>query len=141
MSRGNVLAQYKRNSVSYTPQGELPEKGRAITGLVVCNYWDLEPLDLLNILTLGCYPEVWIQGTFFLVAEWYKLLPIRVKYYNVHTLKKILTLLTRSNSNIYFLVMLELLIGFKLCKSFPLAIRKQNNTIIIIRKSIFYFKT
>ena len=30
--------------------------------LVVCNGWDLEPLDLLNSLALGCYqpsPEVY----------------------------------------------------------------------------------
>ena len=36
-------------------------KGRAIKELVVCNNWDLEPLDLLNGLALGCYrpsPEV-----------------------------------------------------------------------------------
>ena len=39
----------------------LPDKGCAIKGLVVCNYWDLEPLDLLHSLALGCYqpsPEV-----------------------------------------------------------------------------------
>ena len=41
----------------------LPDKGRAIKGLVVCNNWDLEPLDILNGLALGCYqssPEVLI---------------------------------------------------------------------------------
>ena len=41
----------------------LPDKGHAIKGLVVCNNWDLEPLDLLNGLLLGCYrccPEVLI---------------------------------------------------------------------------------
>ncbi len=41
----------------------LPDKGRAIKGLVVCNSRDLEPLDLLNSLALGCYqpyPEVLI---------------------------------------------------------------------------------
>ncbi len=32
----------------------LPDKGRAIKGLVVCNCWDLEPWDLLNGLDLGC---------------------------------------------------------------------------------------
>ncbi len=40
-----------------------PDKGRAIKGLVVCNKLDLEPLDLLNGLALGCYqlsPEVLI---------------------------------------------------------------------------------
>ena len=41
----------------------LPDKGRTIKGLVVCNDWDLEPLDLLACLGLGCYqpsPEVLI---------------------------------------------------------------------------------
>ncbi len=34
----------------------LPDKGRAINGLVVvCNDCDIEPLDLLNGLALGCY--------------------------------------------------------------------------------------
>ncbi len=39
----------------------LPDKGRAIRELVDCNNWNLEPLDLLNGLALGCYqpsPEV-----------------------------------------------------------------------------------
>ncbi len=39
----------------------LTDKGRAIKVLVVCNNLDLEPLDLLNGLALGCYqtsPEV-----------------------------------------------------------------------------------
>ncbi len=47
----------------YYAQLGLPDKGRAIKGLVVCNNWDLEPLDLLNGLALGCYqpsPEVLI---------------------------------------------------------------------------------
>ena len=39
----------------YHAQLVLPEKGRAINGLVVCNIYDLEPLDLLNGLALGCY--------------------------------------------------------------------------------------
>ena len=33
----------------------LPDKGRAIKGLVVYNSLDLEPQDLLNGLALGCY--------------------------------------------------------------------------------------
>ena len=44
-------------------QLQLPNKGRAIKGLVVCNNWDIKPLDLLNGLALGCYqasPEVLI---------------------------------------------------------------------------------
>ena len=47
----------------YHAQLGLPDKGRAIKGLVVCNIWDLEPLDLLNSLALGCYqpyPDVLI---------------------------------------------------------------------------------
>ena len=42
----------------------IPVKGRSIKGLVVCNNWDLEPLNLLNCLALGCYqpsPEVLIE--------------------------------------------------------------------------------
>ncbi len=37
----------------------LPDKIRAIKGLVVCNDWDLEPFDLLNGLALGCYQPLW----------------------------------------------------------------------------------
>ena len=38
----------------YHAQLGLLDKGRAIKGLVVCNSWDLEPLDLINGLALGC---------------------------------------------------------------------------------------
>ncbi len=41
----------------------LPDNGRAIKGVVACNNWDLEPLDLLIGLALDCYqpsPEVLI---------------------------------------------------------------------------------
>ena len=47
----------------YQAQLGLSDKVRAIKWLVVCNDWDLEPLDLLNSLALGCYqasPEVLI---------------------------------------------------------------------------------
>ncbi len=50
-------------ATQYHAQLGLPDKGRAIKGLVVCNYWDLEPYDLPNGLALGCYqpsPEVLI---------------------------------------------------------------------------------
>ncbi len=40
------------NRRNYHAQLELPDKGRAIKGLVVCNNWDLEPFDLLNGLAL-----------------------------------------------------------------------------------------
>ncbi len=47
-------------------QLELPDKGHAMEGLVVCNDCDLEPFDLLNGLALCCYkpsPEVLIVCT------------------------------------------------------------------------------
>ncbi len=50
MSRGNALAQ-----TQYNAQLVLPDKSRAVKGLVVCYDRDLEPLDLLNSLDLGCY--------------------------------------------------------------------------------------
>ncbi len=37
----------------YHAQLGLPDKGRAIKGLVVCNSWDLEPQDLTKILYLS----------------------------------------------------------------------------------------
>ncbi len=49
------------DATQYHAQFGLPERGRAIKELVVSNSWDLEPLDLLNGLALGCYqpsPEV-----------------------------------------------------------------------------------
>ncbi len=46
----------KTGATQYHAQLELPDKGRAIKGLVVCNILDLEPWDLLNGLTLGCFP-------------------------------------------------------------------------------------
>ena len=42
-------------ATQYHAQLGLSDKGRAIKGLVVCNNWDLEPLDLLNGLALGYY--------------------------------------------------------------------------------------
>ncbi len=48
MSRGECLGPKQA-------QLGLPDKGRAIKELVVCNSWDLEPWDLLNGLALGCY--------------------------------------------------------------------------------------
>ncbi len=53
----------KTGATQYRAQLGLLDKGRAIKKLVVCNDWDLEPLDLLNGLALGCYqlsPEVLI---------------------------------------------------------------------------------
>ena len=51
MNRGNTLTINRRNHA----QLGITDKGLAIKGLVVCNDWDLEPLDLLSGLELGCY--------------------------------------------------------------------------------------
>ncbi len=53
MSRENALAP--TGTTQYYAQLGLSDEGRAIKGLVVCNSWDLEPLDLLNGLAFGCY--------------------------------------------------------------------------------------
>ena len=37
----------------YHAQLGIPDKGRAIKGLIFCYNWNLEPLDLLNGLALG----------------------------------------------------------------------------------------
>ncbi len=42
-------------ATQYHAQLGLADKGLAIKGLVVCNNWDLEPLNLLNGLALDCY--------------------------------------------------------------------------------------
>ncbi len=53
-STANVLTRSVTDLVQYHAQLGLHDKGRAIKGLVVCNDWDLEPLDLLNGMALGC---------------------------------------------------------------------------------------
>ncbi len=48
----------------------LPDRGRAMKGLAVCNVLDQEPLDPLNGLALGCYQpyhEVWIVFPYQLI--------------------------------------------------------------------------
>ncbi len=42
MSRGG-MPWPQTGATHYHAQLELPDKGRAIKGLVVCNSWDLEP--------------------------------------------------------------------------------------------------
>ncbi len=44
----------RKGATQYHEQLVFPDKG-PIKGLVVCNNWDLRPLDLLNSLTPGCY--------------------------------------------------------------------------------------
>ena len=68
-SRGECLGP-KTGATHYHAQLGLPDKGRVIKGLVVRNSLDLEPLDLLNGLALGCYqpsPEVvivlWVSSS------------------------------------------------------------------------------
>ncbi len=53
----------KTGATQYHTQLGLSDKDRAIKRLVVCNNRDLEPLDLLIGLAIGCYqpsPEVLI---------------------------------------------------------------------------------
>ncbi len=52
---------FDKDATQKQAQLGLPYKGRTFKGLVVCNDLDLEPLDLLIGLALGCYqpsPEV-----------------------------------------------------------------------------------
>ncbi len=65
----------KTGATQYHAQLGLPDKGRTIKVLVVCTSWDLEPLDLLNGLALGCHqpsPEVYIRIEIHLVYVWYQ---------------------------------------------------------------------
>ena len=80
----------------------LPEKGRAIKGLVVCNNMDLEPLDLLNGLALACYhpsPKVLI-----LLYNGYKILllplglSVRKTFFSVQSTRVLAALVMRSTS-------------------------------------------
>ncbi len=43
----------KKGATHFYAQLGIPSKGCAIIGLVVYNSWNLEPLELLNGLTLG----------------------------------------------------------------------------------------
>ncbi len=45
------MSPNRRYSVPCTVR--IPDKGRAIKVLVICNNWDLEPLDLPNVLALS----------------------------------------------------------------------------------------
>ena len=49
----------------YHAQLGLPDKVCAIKGLVVSYNWDLEPLDLLNVLALVCYQPAPEELTIF----------------------------------------------------------------------------
>ncbi len=57
------MPEPQTGATQYHAQLGLPDKGRAIKGLVVCNKWDIEPLVILNGLALCCSqtsPEVLI---------------------------------------------------------------------------------
>ncbi len=62
-SKGGGMPCPQTGPTQYHAQLGLPDKSRAIKRLVVCNNWDLEPMDLLKGLALGCYqlsPELLI---------------------------------------------------------------------------------
>ncbi len=55
-------------ATQYHAQLGFIDKGREIKGLVVCYNCDLEPLDLIDDLDLGCYKpylEVWLVSCYF----------------------------------------------------------------------------
>ena len=51
----------KTGATHYHAQLGLLDKGRAIKGLVVCNCWDLEPLDLITSHPSGIWVKKFIQ--------------------------------------------------------------------------------
>ncbi len=64
----------------------LPDKGRAIKGLAVCNDWDLEPLVLLNGLALGCYQPTLVVlivyvHYYFVMSIFISIMSVRNKTY------------------------------------------------------------
>ena len=46
----------------YHTKIELPGKLRTIKGLVVCNDWDVEPLDLKKLQNRGALAILWLNG-------------------------------------------------------------------------------
>ena len=72
-------------ATKYLAQLGLPDKGLVIKKLVVCIDWDLEPLDLLNGLALGCHqpsPEVLIALTTQLKLLKPKSIDVNRNYYS-----------------------------------------------------------
>ena len=55
-----MMSWSKKGATYYHAQQGLPDKDHAVKWLVVCNWWDLEPLDLLNGSRL-----------YFAVSKWY----------------------------------------------------------------------
>ncbi len=53
--RGGGMPWPQTGATHYHAQLGIPDKSRAIKGLVVYFSWYLQPLDLLNSLDLGCY--------------------------------------------------------------------------------------
>ena len=87
MSMENALAPKRRTQ--YLPHLGLPDK--VVQSEIVCNDWDIEPLDLLNRLALGCYQilaiAIYINNCFYccyvkcatkIVREWQCLGPKQV---------------------------------------------------------------
>ena len=53
-------------ATQYHAQLRFPDKG-----LVVCNNWDVEPLDMLNGLALGCYQPLRYFTTYFELIDFF----------------------------------------------------------------------
>ena len=63
----------KSSETHYNVQLGLSDKGRTVKGLVVCNDWDLEPLDLLKCLALSFLKlsqEIWYVWQHFWFPTW-----------------------------------------------------------------------
>ena len=96
------MPQPQTDATHYHEKLGPPDKSCAIKGFVVCNDWDLETLDVLYGLSLGCYPpspEVWyvclpvqhfeiclIFANFlriynFFLQKWYLSIHFRRKYF------------------------------------------------------------
>ncbi len=59
----------KTGETQYHAQLGLPFKGCVIKGLVVCNNWNLESLDLLNGLALGCYQPTLRYYSYYVIQS------------------------------------------------------------------------
>ncbi len=72
----------------------------ATNGLVICNEWDLEPLDQLKGLALGYYqplPEVWVESYYS------KSLTLLTSYFNVNVLIQSLYLIYWLKAGFYII--------------------------------------
>ncbi len=62
---------FKTGATHYNVNLGLSNKGCVIKGFGVCKSWNLEPLDLLNGLALGCYqPSLGYESLYKVKYKW-----------------------------------------------------------------------